>query len=68
MARPALIRLQVAAPGVIGSEVLEAYTRVVVETVGKQQATQQLDKVIDDNLGGEEGNAAKKLLRGVLGD
>ncbi len=55
-------------PGDIGSEVLEAYTRVVVKTVGKKQATKQLDKLIDDNLEGEEGKAAKKLLRGVLGD
>ncbi len=57
-----------APPGDIGSEVLEAYTKVVVKTVGKKQATKQLDKLIDDNLEGEEGKAAKKLLRGVLGD
>ncbi len=57
-----------APPGDIGSEVLEAYTRVVVKTVGMQQAKKQLDKVIDDRLEGEEGKAAKKLLRGVLGD
>ncbi len=57
-----------APPGDIGSEVLEAYTRVVVKTVGKKQATKQLDKLIDDNLEGEEGKAAKKLLRGVFGD
>jgi len=57
-----------APPGDIGSEVLEAYTRVIVKTVGKQQAKKQLDKVIDDRLEGEEGKAAKKLLRGLLGD
>ena len=57
-----------APPGDIGSEVLEAYTRTVVKTVGMKQATKQLDKVIDDNLAGEEGKAAKKLLRNLLGD
>ena len=39
-----------------------------MKTVGKKQATKQLDKVIDDNLEGEGGKAAKKLLRGLLGD
>ena len=46
---------ETAVAGDIGSEVLEAYARVIVKAVGKQQATKQLDKLIDDNLEGEEG-------------
>lgn len=57
-----------APPGDIGSQVLEAYTEVVIETVARKQAKKQIDKLLDDKVGGEGGRAAKKLLGNLLGD
>ncbi len=46
----------------LGRTVLSAYTRQVLKAV----ATDQLDHVIDKELGGAAGQASKKLLRGLL--
>jgi hypothetical protein len=46
----------------IGRSVLSAYTQRVLKTV----ASSRLDRVIDEKLGGPEGESVKKLLRGVL--
>jgi len=46
----------------LGKTVLSAYTQKVLKAV----ASNQLDRVIDEQLGGTEAEAAKKLLRGVL--
>ncbi len=46
----------------LGKAVLSAYTQKVLKAV----ASSQLDRVLDEKLGGREAEAAKKLLRGVL--
>jgi hypothetical protein len=46
----------------LGKTVLSAYTQKVLNAV----ASNQLDRVLDEKLGGTEAEAAKKLLRGVL--
>jgi hypothetical protein len=46
----------------LGKTVLSAYTQKVLKAV----ASSQLDRVLDEKLGGTEAEAAKKLLRGVL--
>ena len=46
----------------LGKTVLSAYTQKVLKAV----ASNQLDRVLDEKLGGREAEAAKKLLRGVL--
>lgn len=46
----------------LGKAVLSAYTQNVLKAV----ASSQLDRVLDEKLGGREAEAAKKLLRGVL--
>jgi hypothetical protein len=46
----------------LGKTVLSAYTQKVLKAV----ASNQLDRVLDEKLGGTEAEAAKKLLRGVL--
>jgi hypothetical protein len=46
----------------LGKTVLSTYTQKVLKAV----ASNQLDRVLDDKLGGTEAEAAKKLLRGVL--
>jgi hypothetical protein len=46
----------------LGKTAMSAYTQKVLKAV----ASSQLDRVIDEKLGGTEAEAAKKLLRGVL--
>ncbi len=46
----------------LGKTVLSAYTQKVLKAV----ASHQLDRVLDEKLGGRQAEAAKKLLRGVL--
>ena len=45
--------------GEIGQAIMTAYTAKVVKLL----AAQQLDRLIDDKLGGEAGEAAKGLLK-----
>jgi hypothetical protein len=46
----------------IGKAVMGRYT----SEVGKIVAQYGAERLIDENLGGQEGEAAKKLLRGIL--
>ncbi len=46
----------------LGKAVMRAYTRQVLKAV----ASDQLDRLIDKELGGAAGEATKKLLRGLL--
>jgi hypothetical protein len=51
------------APGAeVGQEILTYYTAKVLKVV----AAKNLDKLIDDNLSGQEGEAAKEVLKRFL--
>lgn len=56
-----------AAPATIGREVLAAYTEQVLQTVARRELGRQLDQVIDEQLGGEAGEAAKGMLDRLRG-
>jgi hypothetical protein len=51
-----------APPDQVGKAVMNRYTAVV----GKVVAQYGAERLIDEKLGGEEGEAAKKLLRGIM--
>ncbi len=51
---------------VIAKSVLDAYTRGVASAVGKSIAASRTEKLIDEKVGGELGEAAKGLLDRVL--
>lgn len=51
---------------VIGKQVLEAYTKVVAKTVTREVAGKQANQLIDEHVGGREGEALKSVLGGAL--
>jgi len=53
-----------APPGVVGKEILDAYTQKVVVTVAASQGQKQLEKVLDKKLG----KGAGKAVGGLIGD
>lgn len=57
-----------ASPDVIARAVAEAIVTETVTAVARSEASQQLDKLIDKNLKGDTGNAAKGLVKGLLGN
>lgn len=57
-----------ASPDVIARAVAEAIVSETVSAVARSEASQQLDKLIDKNLKGDAGNAAKGLVKGLLGE
>ena len=51
---------------VIAKSILDAYTRSVASVVAKNVAASRAEKLIDEKIGGELGEAARGLLDGVL--
>ena len=51
---------------VIAKSILDSYTRSIASVVGKSMAASRAEKLIDEKVGGELGEAAKGLLDRVL--
>ncbi len=60
---PAVPAAQGQEPAVIGKQVATTFVQSVLSAVAKSQVQDQLDKLIDENLGDDEGGKAAK---GVL--
>ncbi len=50
----------------IAKRILDAYTRSVAGVIAKSVAASRAEKLIDEKIGGELGEAAKGLLDRVL--
>ena len=56
-----------ATPGVIGQTVLREFVTEVAESIARSEAKHQINKLIDDKVGGEVGEAAKGLVGELFG-
>ena len=55
-------------PSEIGTLVAKAFVRSTVDVVAKAQINDRLDDVIDEKIGGKEGEAVKGIMRGLFND
>jgi hypothetical protein len=54
-------------PGEIGTAVAGAFVKNSLTAVARSQIDDQLDRLLDEKLGGSEGKAAKDVLKGLFG-